>query len=49
MRFEVWYAVHSSVLIAGDPGLLASSFATGAAHVALGVTGQHHRHFGVVR
>lgn len=46
---EIWYAVHSSGLVGGDIELLLSSVRTAAAHVAVGLTGQHHRHSGVVR
>lgn len=40
--------MHSSVLIDGILGLHRSSVCTVAAHVAIGVTGHHHRHLSVV-
>jgi len=41
--------VHSSVLIDGLVGLPTGSVGAVAAHVAIGFTGQHHRHYGVVQ
>jgi len=46
---EIRYAVHSSALIDGVVGLHVGSIRTVAAHVAIGVTGQYHRHSSVVR